>query len=108
MLRMALLIGKTFRTFTDLLKHQFQPLEFLWRDILESALDECGMPTKERDECLPPFFSERHRPNPTIFAALYAADKALLVQTIHRDAYRSWVEVNLRTNGVYWHRSFMQ
>jgi hypothetical protein len=28
LLRMALLVRKTFRTFTDLLKHQFKPLEF--------------------------------------------------------------------------------
>ena len=28
LLRMSLLVGKTFRTFTDLLKHQFKPLEF--------------------------------------------------------------------------------
>src|SRR5579871_6334580 len=34
------------------------------------------MPTKERNECLAPYFSQRHSPYSTIFAALYAADKS--------------------------------
>ena len=76
---MALLFGKIFRTFTDLLEHQFKPLEFFQRDILEGTFDECCVSAKERDEHLPSFFSQRHCPYPTIFAALYAADKALRV-----------------------------
>jgi hypothetical protein len=86
-LRAGFLLGKTFSAFTDLLKDPFQLLHLFWRDILEGTFDECCMPTKEREECLPPFFSQRHGSYPTIFAALYAADKSLLEQTIHRDAY---------------------
>jgi hypothetical protein len=105
---MSLLVGKTFRTLTDLLKRQFKPLKFFRRDILESTLDECGMATKEGNEHFPPFFCQRDRSNPPIFAAFYAADKAPLVKTIHRDADRPRVEIDLRTNGVYWHGSFVQ
>src|SRR5580692_6189890 len=85
-LRTTFLFGETFCTFTDLLKYQFKLLQFFWRDILEGTFDDCRVPAKERDKHLPAFFSQRHGSDPTISAALYATDKPLLVQTIHRDA----------------------
>jgi len=80
---MTLLFGKTFGTFTDLLQHPFNLLQFFRRDVLERTFDECRVPAKERDEHFPPFFSQRHRSDSPIRAALDTADESLLVQAIH-------------------------
>jgi len=55
---MTFLFGKIFRTFTDLLKHHFKLLQLFWGDILERTFDGRRVPAKERDEHLPPFFSQ--------------------------------------------------
>src|SRR5580698_9767401 len=82
--RTALLFGKTVGAFTDLLQGPFKLLQFHWRDVLEGASDECGVPAKEWNKHLPSFFSQRHRSHPAIGTALDPADKPLLVQAIHR------------------------
>jgi hypothetical protein len=72
--------------FTDLLKHQFKLLQFFGTDILKGAFDECHVPPKERDEHFSPVLSQRHRSQKPIFTAFSAADKTILIETIHRDA----------------------
>lgn len=76
---MTLLFGKTFCTFTDLLKYQFNLLQFFGRDIMEGTFDERNVPTKKRDKHLPSFFSQGHRSDPPIGAALDTGDEPLLV-----------------------------
>jgi len=63
---------------------------------------------EREDKHSPSFFSQRDRPDPAILAALYATDKPLLIQAIHRDADRSGIEVDLRPNGIHWHRSLVE
>ena len=82
---MALLFGKTFRTFTDLLKQHFQLLQLFGRDILEGTFDDCCVSEKERDEHLASCFRQRDGSDPPILAALYPTDKPLFVETIHGD-----------------------
>ena len=105
---MPLPFGKSLSAFTDLLKQPFELLHLFERDILEGTFDQCCMSTKERDEHLPSFLSQRHGPHPTILAALYAAHKALLIETIHSDADGAWIEVDLWADRIHWHRSLMQ
>ncbi len=78
-LRMAVFFSKAFGTFTDFLKDQFKLVQLFWRDVLKRTFDECSVPAKEREEHFSPFFRQRHRSDPPILAAFYAAYKALLV-----------------------------
>src|SRR5580698_10210023 len=71
--------GKTFGTFTDLLKYEFELLQLFRRDVLKHPFDERRVPAKERSKHLPSFFSQRHRSHPPIASLLYATDQPLLV-----------------------------
>jgi hypothetical protein len=73
-LRVTLLSGKTFGTFTDLLRHPFKLLQLFRRDVLERTFDECGVPAKERDKHFPSFISQRHCSDSPIGATLDTAD----------------------------------
>jgi hypothetical protein len=76
---MVLVFSKTFRTFTDLFKDEFDFLQLFYRDVLEGTFDECRMSAKERDEHSASFFSQGDCPDPTILGALCPADKTLVV-----------------------------
>jgi hypothetical protein len=77
--KLTLLFSKAFRTPAELLQHHFKLLQFFRGDILEGALDDSGVPAKDREEHLPSFFRQRHRPDPPIRTTLFAADQTFLV-----------------------------
>jgi hypothetical protein len=80
------MVGKMVGSFSDLLKQHFKLLSLFRREISKRTFYERCMSAKERDEHSPSSFSQRHGPYATIFAALYAADEPLSIQTIHCDA----------------------
>lgn len=75
---------------------------------MEGTFDERPVAAKERKEHFFSLPGQGYRFHTAVASALLAADKPLLVQTIHGHADRSWIEVHSRSNGIHRHRSLME
>src|SRR5580698_7372105 len=106
--RSVVIRGKAFSTPAYFFENPFKLLQFFGGSALEGAFDERRMPAKQRDKHLASFFRQRYRSDPPIRTTLDTANEPLSVQAIHRHADRARIQVHLRSNVIYRHRSLMK